>query len=420
MENIIYKNGTLTGKEYKSGMTFSFRLAIPNVSCEKYALLLEHDGLNEQNVESIKKLADEGAAPYSVCIGVSPAKLTLPSGETRKMRRDSYDLFNSEYGDFIVFELIPYIEKEFGIPLFDDPDMRCVSGGSSGGISAFTIAWFHPDYFHRVYMSSPSFLSMGRGNEIPYLIRKCETKPLKIYEEYSENEPNDYFGASLPVDIEARMALEFAGYDFAYEYFAGEGHCSRYRNYENAYKRNKWLWADYKTKKVEAPRNSPRIDRIIDNDSVWVKADNFPSKEIPKSELVKTYSTVVASADGQLYYASNLNDDIVYAFIAHKQAEAYKPAVHAMLHTIPGILPKGAIDMATDNTDRLYVLTRIGIQCVRSFGLIDAILDIPEGIPLEIAITDALYVKTSVGIYKRALRPECIGKKERKCVSYYD
>ena len=32
---------------------------------------------------------------------------------------------------------------------------------------------------------------------------------------------------------------------------------------------------------------------------------------------------------------------------------------------------KGAIDMAVDHTDRLFVLTEMGIQCVRSFGLID-------------------------------------------------
>ena len=43
--NLVYKTGNLTGKKYKSGMEFSFELAIPTIPKEKYALLLEHDGL---------------------------------------------------------------------------------------------------------------------------------------------------------------------------------------------------------------------------------------------------------------------------------------------------------------------------------------------------------------------------------------
>ena len=91
-----------------------------------------------------------------------------------------------------------------------------------------------------------------------------------------------------------------------------------------------------------------------------------------------------------------------------------------MLHTLPRVEPKGAIDMAVDSTDRLYVLTAMGIQCVRSFGLIDGIMDLPQGEPLEIAVADGLYVKTHLGTFRRALQPECLHSKERKFSSYYD
>ena len=94
--------------------------------------------------------------------------------------------------------------------------------------------------------------------------------------------------------------------------------------------------------------------------------------------------------------------------------------IHAMLHTIPGINPKGAIDMDIDVNDRLYVLTEIGIQCVRSFGLIDAILNLPEGNPLEICVTDCIFLKTDKGIYKRKLRSEYLKENKRLFASYYD
>ena len=79
--------------------------------------------------------------------------------------------------------------------------------------------------------------------------------------------------------------------------------------------------------------------------------------------------------------------------------------------------------MAVDRADRLYVLTAIGIQCVRSYGLIDVILDLPDASkPLGIAVADALYVKTENGIYKRALCAVCTEDTEekRRFVSYYD
>lgn len=418
--NLVYKTGNLTGKKYKSGMEFSFELAIPTIPKEKYALLLEHDGLNNANVKSMLQLAEEGFAPYCICVGVWSATQSISTGEKYNRRINSYDLFNSEYADFIVFELIPYIEKEYNIHFFEDPDMHYLSGGSSGGISAFVIAWFHSDYFHRVYMSSPSFLAMGRGNEIPYLIRKYETKPLKIYEEYSENEPNDYFGASYPIDVEAKMALEFAGYDFAYEYFPGEGHCSRYNDDNSAYKRNKWIWENYQTKKIVAPRNSPRIDIFIPYGSKWEKVDEFPDKKPVKANLLESYSSVVLSADHEFFYASNREEEEVYAYTVKENVQINERSVHAILHTISGIYPKGAIAMDVDVNDRLYVLTEIGLQCVRSFGLIDAILDLPQGKPLDICVRDSIYVKTNCGVYKRDLKQEYLNEKRRLFVSYYD
>lgn len=424
MTNIKIIQGSLVGTRYKPDIQFDFVISIPEKNVEEYALLIEHDGQNDANVNSILKLADEGKAPYCVSIGVKPGNLVMADGTVRGMRMNSYDLFDREYADFIVYELIPYISVTYTLKFSSSPDMHMVSGGSSGGISAFVIAWFHPEYFHRIYMSSPSFLAMGRGNEIPYLIRKYETKPFRVYQEMSENEPNDYFGWSGGIDQETDRGLIFAGYDYRSERFLGEGHCSRRRDQEEAYKRNEWLWNDYKIKPVKAPANSARVDKVIPFGSRWERCETYPKKnplDIPKA--LEFYETVVLSADKLAWYAANKTDDVVYMHLANDKISTEKRILHATLHTIPRIYPKGAIAMATDAVDRLYVLTAIGIQCVRSFGLIDVILDLPDNSePVDIAITDALYVKTEQGVYCRALCDDCtdFANLTRKYAGYYD
>lgn len=425
MTEIKYINDSLVGERYKPGQIFSFRIAIPCASVDSFGLLIDHDGQNDANVNSLLRLADEGKAPYCVSIGVNCGYLPTPDGNSRKMRMNSYDFFDREYGDFIVYELIPFVVMKYGIKISDSPDMHFISGGSSGGISAFVVAWFHSDYFHRVYMSSPSFLAMGRGNEIPYLVRKYETKPLRIYEEWSENEPNDYFGWSRGVDEVMKEALLFAKYDFNYAYFSGEGHCSRYYDENEAYKRNEWIWQDWQTKPVKAEGNSPRVDKVIPFGSTWEKCSDFPNKfgcDVP-SALAGDYKTVVLSNDAQMWYVTGEKEDVIYSYLNNGNYDSRTRNLHAVLHTIPRITESGVLDMAVDKTDRLYVLTEIGVQCVRSFGLIDVILDLPDNSePIKIAVADALYVQTENGIYKRDLCKECIteGIEGRKQINYYD
>ena len=416
--------GVIIGKKYKPGFRFRYGVTIPCIEQEEFALCLEHDNLNIPMVNSLMKLADEGKAPYCVTVGVTAGHIVMPNETERNMRMNTYDLFDREYSDFVVYELIPHIEKEYSVKFAASPDMHMVSGGSSGGISAFLIAWFHTEYFRRVYMSSPSFLAMARGNEIPYLIRKYETKPIRIYQEWSENEPNYYFGWSRSIDDESNAALIFAGYDYKSKYFPGEGHCSRYYNEQEAYIRLEWLWQDWDTKPIEAPKNSPLVDRVIPFGSKWEICDNMPENavyEVPA--VLGGYDRAVLSNDKMAWYGANIDDDMIYMYVNDENICEERRLLHNTLHTIPRYNPRGVIDMVVDGTDKLFALTAIGIQCVRSYGLSDVILDLPDDSkPLEINITDALYVKTEKGIYRRELCADCTDFTEprRKFADYYD
>ena len=56
-----------------------------------------------------------------------------------------YDTVAGKNAEFIEAEILPKVEKDYGVTLTKDPDGRMTLGGSSGGSAAFTMAWFHPE-----------------------------------------------------------------------------------------------------------------------------------------------------------------------------------------------------------------------------------------------------------------------------------
>lgn len=410
--------GVFTGSRYKPGTEFFYHLSVPDAE-EPFGLYISCDGQNAADEEALMQLAEENLAPHCVCIGVRSGRLKTESGIEKKMRADDYDPFSREYADFLLYELIPGLAAQYQFSISPSPDHHVIGGGSSGGICAFAAAWFHPEFFHRVYMSSPSFLAMGRGNEIPVLVRKYETKPIRVYEEYSEWEPDDYFGNSFLAAKEIALAMQFANYDFRCKYFAGEWHCSRYLDFEEARSRMRLLWKEGPDYRITAPGNSARVRDIIPDGSRWELCSTFPA---PADVTREVYSS-----DSAMLYSGTPEDDVLYAAVIQQGKITEKRYVHGMLHTLPQVFPKGTIDLAIDEEDRLYVLTAIGIQCVRSFGLIDAILELPEaGVPERISFgkddPDSLFIQMCGHVWHRKMRCRALTERPTvpRHVDYYD
>ena len=61
-----------------------------------------------------------------------------------------YDTLSDRYAQFVETEVLPLVRQRAGVSLTSDPDGRAASGMSSGGIAAFTMAWFHPEHYRRM------------------------------------------------------------------------------------------------------------------------------------------------------------------------------------------------------------------------------------------------------------------------------
>ena len=84
-------------------------------------------------------------------------------------------------------------------------------------------------------------LNRADAGAAPFLIRKFEPKPIRVFTDYSKNEPDDYFGSSFVGAQNFERALRFSGYEFKCEYHPGEGHCSRNEDYHYAVYRMLYL-----------------------------------------------------------------------------------------------------------------------------------------------------------------------------------
>ena len=102
-----------------------------------------------------------------------------------------------------------------------------VCGISSGGICAFNVAWHHPQSFARVLSHCGSYTNIRGGHNFPYLIRSTERKDIRAYLQSGEQDASIMLGDWPLANQSMARALEYAGYDYHFEFGTG-GHSLRH------------------------------------------------------------------------------------------------------------------------------------------------------------------------------------------------
>jgi len=215
-------------------------------------------------------LIAQKAMPVTVGVFVDPGVTpgTSPADQARYNRSFEYDSLGDRYARFIQDELLPEVQKI--VKLSTNPDDRAIAGASSGGIAAFTAAWEHPEYFHRVLSFIGSFTNLRGGDEYIKLIRKMEPLPLRVFLQDGSNDLNIYAGSWYMANQSMAKSLQYAGYDVKFE--AGtEGHNGKH-GAAILPEALKWLWRDY-PKPIVASKSGGGdrqfITDILDPDHDW-------------------------------------------------------------------------------------------------------------------------------------------------------
>lgn len=256
------------------------------------------DGYNPREKALMETMIATGEMPVTVGVFVRPGNLPAPMPDTlgRRNRCFEYDGVGDNQVRFLVEELLPFVAQEFDLKLSKDGNDRSISGGSSGGISAFNTAWERPDEFSRVYCASGSFVAFRGGHEFPTLVRKFEAKPIRSFHTTGTRDMENCAGDWYLIDLEMDKALKFSGYDYQFRVIDG-GHVAGYmENYREAMA---YLWKDW-PERVQAGPSAPRAQEILVPGEGWeLVAEGFKSTRGP-----------ACNASGEVFFADTSNNKI--------------------------------------------------------------------------------------------------------------
>jgi enterochelin esterase family protein len=156
-------------------------------------------------------------------------------------RSFEYDSMDDQYARFLIEELLSEVEQRY--KLVSDPEGRAICGISSGGICAFTAAWERPDVFRKVVSHCGSFANIRGGHHYPWMIRKSEAKPLRVFLQSGTNDLDVIFGNWPLANQEMAAALAYRDYD--YQFVFGEGGHTLKHGAAIFPDTMRWLWRDY-------------------------------------------------------------------------------------------------------------------------------------------------------------------------------
>ena len=143
------------------------------------------------------------------CIGVF---INPGSSEANPRQRSfEYDSMTPLYSRFLLDELLPLVQAEYKIS--SDPVRRAICGASSGGIAAFTAAWFTchaAQGFARVIAHVGSFTNIRGGHNWPWLVRNNPRKPIVKIHLQGTIEPHStlYLHAYMDAGCGTRVLLQ--------------------------------------------------------------------------------------------------------------------------------------------------------------------------------------------------------------------
>jgi iron(III)-enterobactin esterase len=214
------------------------------------------DGPDRALFTALDNLIAEHRVPVMVAISIGNG-----SGDAQGSERE-YDTMSGRYAEFVEQEVLPLVENKCQVKLTKDPEARATMGGSSGGSCALSMAWYHPDLYHRVLTYSGTYVNQQwpHSDETPHgaweyhehLIPNSPAKPIRIWMEVGDRDllsPNNMRDNMHDwVVANERMAKVLAekGNHYQFVFAKNAGHTDRAVKQQTLPEALEWVWRGYR------------------------------------------------------------------------------------------------------------------------------------------------------------------------------
>ena len=215
------------------------------------------DGPDRLLFSALDALIAERKVPVTIAISIGNG-----GGDAQGSERGlEYDTMSGTYAEFVEKEVLPLVESQAHVKLTKDPDGRAAMGYSSGGACALIMAWYHPEWYHRVLAYSGTFVNQqwphspqtphGAWEFHEHLVPNTPAKPIRIWMEVGDRDllnPNvmrdDMHDWVLANENTAKV-LAAKGYHYQYVFARNALHVDRAVLRQTLPEALEYLWKDY-------------------------------------------------------------------------------------------------------------------------------------------------------------------------------
>jgi len=219
------------------------------------------DGPDRLLFAALDGLIAEHKLPAMIAISIGNG-----SGDAQGSERGlEYDTMSGKYAEFVEHEVLPRVETEAKVKLTHDPDGRATTGGSSGASCALIMAWYHPEWYHRVLSYSGTFINQqwpsnpetphGAWEFHEHLIPQTPKKPIRIWMEvgdrdlFNPNAMRDNMHDWLVANEQMAKVLAAKHYHYQFVFAENAGHVDRPTKAQTLPEALQYVWQDYRAKK---------------------------------------------------------------------------------------------------------------------------------------------------------------------------
>ncbi len=215
------------------------------------------DGPDKILFAALDHLIAEKKLPVMIAISLGNG-----SGDAQGSERGlEYDTLSGRYAEFVETEVLPLVEKKCSVTLTKNPDARATMGTSSGGSCALSMAWYHPELYHRVLSYSGTFVNQqwppnaatphGAWEYHEHLILENPAKPIRLWLEVGDRDllnPNamrDGMHDWVLANENMARVLAAKNYHYQFLFVRNAGHGDRAVKQQTLPEALEWLWRDY-------------------------------------------------------------------------------------------------------------------------------------------------------------------------------